>query len=314
MRIVIAIGGNALIRASERGTWAEQLDNARPVAAEVVSLHRAGHEVVIIHGNGPQVGTLLLAHAADDPRVPALPLDVLGAMSQGEMGYLIQTAIAECDPRLATATLLTRVAVDADDPALAQATKPVGPFYSEAEAGRLARERGWTVAPDAGRGWRRMVPSPHPREIVELEQIRSLVRDGFLVIACGGGGIPVVRTDRSFTGVAAVIDKDRTATDLALALEADVLVLATAVRRVAQDFGTRWQRELDRLTVDEANRLLADGEFPPGSMGPKIEAAQRFVAAGGRAAIVTSPGRLRAAVDGDDGTWIVEGSVPAVAA
>jgi carbamate kinase len=304
MRIVIAVGGNALLRESQRGTWAEQLSSAREVARAVVALHQDGHEIILTHGNGPQVGTLMLQHAMGEPQVPALPLHALGAMTQGELGYLLQTAIAEVGPEVPTATVLTRVRVDEGDPAFNHPTKPVGPFYSEEEAFRLSRERGWRVGPDSGRGWRCLVASPRPVEILELEQIRVLAEGGAVVIAGGGGGIPVVRRDGVLAGVAAVIDKDRCSAELGNALGAEVLVLLTAVPRVVQDFGTRWERPLHKLSVGQARALREAGEFPPGSMGPKVESAESFVDGGGRAAIITEAARLRAAVHGEDGTWI----------
>jgi carbamate kinase len=294
MRIVVAIGGNALIAAGEDATWEGQLAHAREIAAEVVALRAAGHDLVLTHGNGPQVGALALD-------VPALPLDVLTAMTQGQIGYLLETAIGEADPRVPTAALLTRVVVDRDDPAFAKPTKPVGPFYAPEEARRLAVERGWAVAEDAGRGWRRVVPSPRPVRVLGAGNVRTLLDAGVIVIAGGGGGVPVT-SDRA--GVAGVVDKDRCSAELALAVGADVLVLLTGVPRVALDYGTRWERELERITVSDAERALAEGEFPAGSMGPKIESATRFVAGGG-SAVITTPGRLRAAVDGEDGTWVV---------
>jgi carbamate kinase len=299
MRIVVAIGGNALIAAGEDGTWDGQLAHAREVAAEVVALRRAGHQLVLTHGNGPQVGALALQQEGDE--VPALPLDALTAMTQGQIGYLLESAIGSVDPGVTTATLLTRVVVDPADPAFDRPTKPVGPFYPPREARRLALERGWAVAEDAGRGWRRVVASPRPLEVLGAAQVRTLLDSGALVIAGGGGGVPVT-TER--TGLAGVIDKDRCSAELALAIGADLLVLLTGVPRVAIDYGTRWERELERITVSDAERGLAEGEFPAGSMGPKIESARRFVAGGG-SAVITTPGHLRAAVEGEDGTWVV---------
>jgi carbamate kinase len=294
MRIVVAIGGNALIAAGEDGAWETQLEHAREVAEEVVALRRAGHQLVLTHGNGPQVGLLALA-------LPAMPLDALTAMTQGEIGYLLETAIGSVDPSVPTATLLTRVVVDPDDPAFARPTKPVGPFYDGEQARRLAVERGWAVVDDAGRGWRRVVASPRPLQVLGAAQVRTLLDSGALVIAGGGGGVPV---DAARSGLAGVIDKDRCSAELALAVGADLLILLTGVPRVAIDYGTRWERELERITVSDAERALAEGEFPAGSMGPKIESARHFVAGGG-SAVVTTPGHLRAAVEGDDGTWVV---------
>ena len=291
MRIVVAIGGNALIAAGEDGAWEGQLAHAHEVADEVVALRAAGHALVLTHGNGPQVG--LLAEA-----MPALPLDVLTAMTQGQVGYLLETAIGDRAP---TAALLTRVVVDPRDPAFARPTKPVGPFYAPEEARRLAMERGWAVAEDAGRGWRRVVASPRPVEVLGAENVRTLLDAGVPVIAGGGGGVPV---DAQHGGLPGVIDKDRCSAELARAIGADLLVLLTGVPRVAIDYGTRWERELERITVSDAERALAEGEFPAGSMGPKIESARRFVDGGG-SAVITSPGRLVAAVEGEDGTWVV---------
>jgi carbamate kinase len=304
MRIVVAIGGNAITREGQRGTWDEQLANARVIADELVQLKRRGHEIVLTHGNGPQVGALHLQQDLAARQSPPLPLDVLVAMTQGQLGYLMQTAIEELDPTIQTVTVLTRVRVDPGDPSFAEPTKPIGQFYPEDEARRLERERGFAVASDAGRGWRCVVASPMPGEIVEFESVRALVERGALVIAAGGGGIPT-RTGPGAAGVEGVIDKDRASAALALATGADMLAMLTGVERVAIDFGTRWQRDMARLTVSDAARLLEQGEFPPGSMGPKVESAVRFVSGGGRAAVITSAERLRDAVDHDGGTRVV---------
>jgi carbamate kinase len=305
MRIALAIGGNALIRAGEAGTWDQQLANAREIAVEIAALHAAGHQLVLTHGNGPQVGALMLQHALGEAEAPPLPLDALTAMTQGQIGYLLVTAIGQVDPLLPTAVLLTRALVDAGDPAFSDPTKPVGPFYDRADAGRLAQERGWDMAPDAGRGWRRVVASPRPRVVLGTDHVRTLMEAGAVVIAGGGGGIPVASGAAGLDGVPGVIDKDRCTAELALAVGADLLVLLTGVPRVAIDFGTRWERELSRITVSEATRGLAVGEFPAGSMGPKIESAERFVEAGRGCAVITAAGHLLAAVAGTDGTWIV---------
>jgi carbamate kinase len=309
MRVVVAIGGNALIQAGDDGSWERQLENARAIAADVVTLRAAGHEVVLTHGNGPQVGLLMLQQETGE--TPPLPLDALIAMTQGQTGYLLSSAIADVDPDVSTVALLTRVEVDPDDPAFATPTKPVGPFYDAGEAVRLASERRWHVAEDAGRGWRRVVASPSPLRVLGAEHTSALLATGAVVIAVGGGGIPVGEDGR---GVQGVIDKDRASAELAVAIDADLLVLLTGVPRVAVDFGTRWERELARITVSEALRGLADGEFPAGSMGPKIESAQRFVEAGRGRAVITTAGRLAAAVDGEDGTWVVADRDAAVSA
>jgi carbamate kinase len=305
MRIVVAIGGNAITREGQRGTWDEQLANARVVARELVQLKRLGHQIVLTHGNGPQVGALHLQHDLAAAHAPPLPLDTLVAMTQGQLGYLLQTAIEELDPSLQTVTVVTRVRVDPSDPSFEAPTKPIGQFYPEDEARRLERERGFVVAPDAGRGWRCVVASPLPLEIVEFESVRALVERDVLVIAAGGGGIPISRRAGRPAGVQAVIDKDRASAALALATEADLLAMLTGVEHVAIDYGTRWQRDMARLTVSDATRLLGEGEFPPGSMGPKVESAARFVSGGGRAAVITCADRLLAAVQRDGGTRVV---------
>jgi carbamate kinase len=306
-RLVIAFGGNALIREDERGTWPEQTVHALEAARAIARMGRAD-EVVLTHGNGPQVGALALQQAIGEPHAPALPLDVLDAMTQGEIGYLLQQALTAVDPSLPTATVLTRVLVADDDPAFqAEPTKPIGAFFHEDDAQRLARERGWHVAPDAGRGWRRMVASPRPLRILEVDHVRRLVEGGVLVIAAGGGGIPVTWRDGHLVGLDAVVDKDRCAAELAVALQADLLVLLTSVPRVEIGFGTPSSRAALRLTVSDALRHLEEGEFPPGSMGPKIEGAVRF--AGERAsAVITDAAHLATAVRGHHGTWIVPDS------
>jgi carbamate kinase len=305
MRIVVAIGGNAIIAEHERGTWAEQRANAAVVARELAALKRAGHQLVLTHGNGPQVGALHVQRSRARDEVPELPFDALVAMTQGQLGYLLQEAIEDADPSIRTATVLTRVRVESGDASFSDPTKPIGRFYPDERQARLAAGEDHCVAPDAGRGWRTVVPSPRPRGIVEFEPVAALARCGVLVIAAGGGGIPVVRRKRGLEGVEAVIDKDRASAVLARAVDADLLVMLTGVEHVALDFGTRWQRDMARLTVSDAEQLLAQGEFPPGSMGPKVESGARFVREGGLAAIVTSAERLPDAVGGSAGTRIV---------
>jgi carbamate kinase len=305
VRIVVAIGGNAIIAEHERGTWAQQRANAAAVATELAALKRAGHELVLTHGNGPQVGALHIQHSRACEEVPELPFDALVAMTQGQLGYLLQAAIEDADPGVRTATVLTRVVVDPDDPSFAEPTKPIGRFYADEQTARRAAGSGLRVAPDSGRGWRTLVASPHPQDIVEFAEISALARRGVLVIAAGGGGIPVVRSRGRLKGVQAVIDKDRASASLAHAVDANLLVMLTGVEWVALDFGTRWQRDMARLTVSDAEQLLHEGEFPEGSMGPKVESAVRFVGQGGRAGIVTCTARLVDAVGGSAGTRIV---------
>jgi carbamate kinase len=315
MRIVIAIGGNAITGEHERGTWEEQRANARVIAGQVAALKRRGHELVLTHGNGPQVGALNLQQAVAAAETPALPLDVLVAMTQGQLGYLLQTVLEEVDPGLETVTVVTRMRVDPDDPAFANPTKPIGRFYDEDEAREVGEQQGWTMAPDAGRGWRCMVPSPQPQRIAEFASIRRLVMSGALVIAAGGGGIPVVEDGGRREGRVAVIDKDRASARLAHQIDADRLVLLTAVERIALDYGTRWQKDMAQLRASDALDLLARGEFPAGSMGPKVESAASFVDRARRVAIVTSAEHLVDAVEGDAGTRIVaDGAGPSLGA
>jgi carbamate kinase len=305
MRIAVAIGGNAITAEHQRGTWAEQRANAATIARQLAALKRAGHELVLTHGNGPQVGALHIQHARAGDEVPALPFDALVAMTQGQLGYLLQSAIEDADPDVRTVTILTRVRVEPDDPSFSKPTKPIGRFFENERDARRAAGTALSVAPDAGRGWRTVVPSPRPQEIVEVEQIAALAQAGMLVIAAGGGGIPVVRRGERLSGAEAVIDKDRASAVLARAVEASLLVMLTGVECIALDFGTRWQRDMARLTVSDADRLLAAGEFPPGSMGPKVESAVRFVRERGRPAIVTCAERLLDAVQGSAGTRVV---------
>jgi carbamate kinase len=304
MRILVSLGGNALTREDQRGTWDEQCANAHAIAAALAGLFTTGHSVIITHGNGPQVGSLAVQQACGSGEVPPLPLDALVAMTQGEIGYLIQQSISEVAPLVPTVVVVTRVRVDPADPRLSQPVKPIGPYYDEPEARRRAERDGWVVGSDAGRGWRRLVASPAPLEVVEADQIRTLNESGVVVIAAGGGGVPVARSGGGLRGISAVIDKDRTSLVLARDTGCDTLILATGVPQVALGFGTRWQQSIGCLTVSQARRHLAEGEFPAGSMGPKIEAAAAFAAGGGRA-VITSPDRILAALEGHDGTWIV---------
>ncbi|BCV22357.1 carbamate kinase [Moorella sp. Hama-1] len=310
--VVMAFGGNAITRPGEKGTFAEQKANVTATCRQLVDLARAGYRLVLTHGNGPQVGNMLLKNEMAKDVVPAMPLDVLVSNTQGSIGYAIQQALgyelASHGLRVPVAAVVTQVVVAADDPAFQNPTKPVGPFYSQEEAEKLMRERGYRMVEDSHRGWRRVVPSPKPLEIIEREAIKALTRAGIIVVAAGGGGIPVVRRDDgSLEGVEAVIDKDRAATILARQVEAEVLFLLTDVERVCLDYGLPTQREVARLTVSEARRYLAEGQFPPGSMGPKVEAAINFVEAGGEKAIIGSLARAAEAVAGRSGTEIVAG-------
>jgi len=307
--VLIALGGNAILPAGGTGTFEEQCAITRVSLEPIARLVQDGVEVVLSHGNGPVVGNILIRNEAVREQIPPMPLDVCGADSQGGIGYMMQQILQNELRRIGlerpVATLVTQIVVSERDPAFRRPTKPIGPFYNEEKARQLAREKGWTVVEDAGRGWRRVVPSPVPLEIVEIEAIRRLLKAGAVVIAAGGGGIPVTRQwDGSLHGVEAVIDKDLASSLLARMLGFEVLVIITGVERVALHFGTPTQRDLDRATPDELERYLEEGHFPPGSMGPKIRAAIEFVRAGGKEVIVTTPERIREALAGETGTHI----------
>jgi len=289
---VVALGGNALAPEGEPGTYEVQRTHAAAMAVPICSLLDEGWRVVVVHGNGPQVGNLAIQQEMARSEVPAMPLFSLGAMTEGQLGSLIAIALyGVCGRRHRIAALLSHVIVDLDDPAFDRPTKPIGPFFSEATARRRARARGWTVAEDSGRGYRRVVASPEPKGLVEIDAIRSLLESGHVVVTAGGGGIPVGRRGEVWDGVDAVIDKDYAAAELAHQLQAEALVLITSVDAVQLDFGKQTQRRLTLLDSAEAERHLAAGQFPAGSMGPKVGAALRFVRRGsGRVAVITSPG------------------------
>jgi carbamate kinase len=293
---VVALGGNALIRHGQRGTAAEQLANLRETARALEPVLADGAPVAITHGNGPQVGNELLRQERAADEVPPLPLWLAVAQTQAEIGALAQAAFPP-----PVACVLTHVRVDPDDPAFSRPTKPIGPFYSEERARRLEAERGWQVTVDSGRGWRRVVPSPEPLEIVELDAIRALLESGSHVVACGGGGIPVAAGE-GLRGLDAVIDKDRASALLATALGARRLLILTAVPAVYERFGTPDQAELRELSPAGAGRLLRD--LPEGSMRPKVEAAAAFVRATGGEVLITSVGALGETLEGRAGTRI----------
>jgi len=303
--ILLAVGGNSLIRAGEKGTMAEQSANARRTAREIVALLNDGYRIVLTHGNGPQVGAALLRSEAGTSQVPALPLDVCGASTQGEIGYILAQAIEgelrSAGLRVPVISIMTQTVISLDDPAMKNPTKPVGPFYSREEAERK-RRLGWQIVEDAARGYRRVVPSPEPTEILELDVIRGLVERGVLVIACGGGGIPVAWQDRGPVGVEAVIDKDRASALLAARLGADLFVISTDTDFVYLDYKKPTQRPLETVGAGELARYMSEGHFLPGSMGPKVQSVLRFLRDGGKQAIIASAEHLREAVAGHTGT------------
>ena len=307
---VAALGGNALIRPGERGEIRQQMRHVRESVVHLPLLLQQGYNLVVTHGNGPTVGRLLLQNEMARDTVPPMPLDVCDADSEGGIGYLTQQALVnELFARRAggqVVSLITQVVVDGEDPAFSRPTKPVGPYYSAEEAERLRRAKGWVVEEDAGRGFRRLVPSPRPLEVVEEKAVRILLRHGVVVVAAGGGGIPVVRRpDGRLEGVEAVIDKDLASALLAWRLGASLLVILTAEEFVYRHFGRKDQEPIPLLEAGAARELLEAGEFPPGSMEPKIRAAVEFLERGGREVLITLPERLAAALKGDTGTRIV---------
>jgi carbamate kinase len=286
---VVALGGNALTAEGQHGTYEEQQANALAMAGSICQLLDAGWRVVIVHGNGPQVGNLAIQQEMGRGEVPEMPLFSLDAMTEGQLGSLIAIALYRmCGRRHGIVATLSHVIVDLADPAFQHPTKPIGPFYSEQQAADLARTRGWTMAPDAGRGYRRVVASPQPKGFVEIDAIRCLVDAGQLVVAGGGGGIPVGRRGDVWDGIDAVIDKDYAAAELAHELDAEALVLVTGVEAVLLDFGKQTQRRLTVVEAAEIERHLSEGQFPEGSMGPKVRAAIRFVRRAGRTAVITT--------------------------
>jgi carbamate kinase len=307
---VVAFGGNALMPPEDNGTIAEQLARANEAAGWLVQFVRRKHDLVIVHGNGPQVGQVMIQMEEAATKVPPGTLDVAVAQTEGGMGFLLELALRNrlraARVRSKVSTVLSMVVVDRDDPGFETPSKPVGPFFSRYRAGVLQRLSKWKMVEDAGRGWRRVVASPRPVEILNVEAIRELLDLGHVVIAGGGGGIPVVRRrGGQLAGVEAVIDKDRTSALLARELEADLFIILTGVAQVMRNFGKKNQEAVPELPLAEARRMLARGQFPAGSMGPKIESAIDFVAATGRRVLITDTEHLSAAMDGESGTYIV---------
>ena len=308
-KIVIALGGNALQSGNTEPTAEGQLEVVKKTCERIADISSRGYEVAIVHGNGPQVGRILLASETAKDVTPAMPFDVCGAMSQGYIGYHIQQslkyALSVRNKNFPILTITTQMIVDEKDPAFDNPVKPIGPFYTEEEARILEREKGYVMREDAGRGWRRVVPSPVPKKIVEIDAIKSLW-DSFIVISCGGGGIPVVeKMDGTLEGVEAVIDKDFAAELLAEDVNADVLMILTEVNKVAVNWGKPDQKDLDHMSLKEAARFIDEGQFAPGSMLPKVEAAMKFVRAfPNKRAIITSLDQAVEALEGSTGTTI----------
>jgi carbamate kinase len=307
---VVAIGGNSLIRDEDHQTVADQFEATRETCAHIASMVEQGWEVIITHGNGPQVGFILLRSELASKAVHTVPLDSCGAETQGDLGYMIQQCLynefLSRGIKNSVATVVTQVLVRKNDPAFKNPTKPIGPFYSRRKAEKYRKERKWSVAEDAGRGWRRVVPSPMPVRIIEQDAIKTLVDEGVVVIAAGGGGIPVIKEKGKLKGVEAVIDKDYASAILAIGLEADLFLVSTAVEKVALNFGKNNQELLDKMTLREAKKYYRQGHFPPGSMGPKIRAIINYLEHGGRKAIITNPENLENALLEKTGTHIVK--------
>ena len=307
---VVALGGNALVRAGERGTLEEQMRHVEESVAPIAKVLAGGLPLIVTHGNGPMIGQSLLRGEVARNEVPPMPLFVMDAESQGSIGFLLQQALSNHLRRAGVGRevvcVLTRVVVDPRDPSFEVPTKPVGMFYSAEDAARLAAERGWVMTEDSGRGFRRRVPSPEPLRIPEARVIGRLAQGGVVVVAAGGGGIPVVEAaDGTLAGVDAVVDKDRASALLGLQAGAERLLVLTSVDAVYESFGTPAQKRLPRLSSAEAARLLAAGEFPPGSMGPKIQAAMAFLEGGGQEARIGLPEQLESILTGEAGTVIV---------
>jgi len=312
-RLLVAIGGNATHPENIRGTSDEQKDLAARTAQALLPLAKLDNELIITHGNGPVVGKILMRQALTQDRIPPMSLDICVAHSQGGIAYLImqamENALREIDNPRHVACLLTQVEVDPDDPEFRHPSKPVGPFFTEEQAAELGRELGWLMKSEVGRGWRHVVPSPKPRHIVDLSLIQVLARRGTIVIAGGGGGIPVVRGPKGVRhGVTAVIDKDLTSAHMANVLGVKHMLILTAVSKIAVNFGKPDQRYLDRVSLREIKALHAEGHFPLGSMGPKVAAAIRFLEGGGERVIIGHLDEAMMALTGESGTQVVSGN------
>ncbi len=306
---LIAFGGNAILPNSQRGLQSEQMKNAKKAASLMVHVVKKGYDLIIVHGNGPQVGNLLIQMEEAVTKIPPFSLEVCDAMTEGSMGFMLEKAIINelrknsVDKEVAT--LITQVVVDREDPAFENPTKPIGPFYSKYRAQQLAKQNEWTVIEDAGRGYRKVVPSPKPIDVVPKRVIRDLVRSGKIVIASGGGGIPVIINGRGlFEGVEAVIDKDYAASLIAREIKADLFIILTNVERVYLNFGKPDEEPIEAMTVKQAEEYLSQGQFPEGSMGPKIHAAIEFIKGGGKETLITSANQLKAALINRSGTKI----------
>ena len=308
---LIAFGGNAMLASGEKGTAREQYRNAKKAASLMVDIVKKGYELIIVHGNGPQVGNVLLQMEGSANTVPPFPLDVCDAMTEGSMGYMLEKAILNelrkqsIDKEVVT--LLTQVIVDKDDKAFMNPTKPIGPFYNKFRAGQVKKENHWTMIEDSGRGFRRVVPSPKPIDIVPKRAIRAMVEKGIIVVAAGGGGIPVFLNSSGYIeGVEAVIDKDFASSLISKEAAVDLFIILTGVDRVVENFGKPDAVPMKVIDIKRAEKMLEEGQFPPGSMGPKISASIDYIKNGGKEVLITSAEKLRAALIGRSGTRIVK--------
>lgn len=308
---VVAVGGNSLIKDKDHQAVPDQYAAAYETSLHICDMIEMGYNTIVTHGNGPQVGFILLRSDAAKDQLHEVPLDYCGADTQGAIGYMFQMALGNIFKERGidknAVTVITQVVVDKEDSAFKNPSKPIGPFYSKEEALQRKEKMGWDVVEDAGRGWRRVVASPIPVEIVEEEAINDLIGKGFTVVAVGGGGIPVIRDDEGkLKGIAAVIDKDHASALLASNIKADLFVISTAVEKVCLNFGKPDQKELDNLTLAECKKYMEDGHFKPGSMLPKIKAIVSFLEKGGKKAIITNPENIRKALEGKTGTHITK--------
>ena len=307
--ILIALGGNALLRSGEKGTISEQESSAEKTCSYLLPLIEQDYGIIITHGNGPQVGNIVLAHEMAASFIPQLPLDVYVADSEGRIGYFMQQALLNLlrshHVDKYVVTMITQVLVDHNDPAFKNPTKPIGPCYTRDEARKMEKEKGWKIVEQKGKGWRRTVPSPKPVKVIQRHMVRDLVKGGHIVIAAGGGGIPIwKKPDGKYEGIEAVVDKDLASSVLAVHIPADVFVILTEEPQVALNYKQPDEKKLLKLTVSEAQKYLEEGHFPPGSMGPKIEAALAYLKEVDKKVIITSPESLMNAFDGKDGTTI----------
>ncbi len=309
-KAVLALGGNAILKAGQKGTIDEQFANTRESVQGIIDLINHDYQLAVTHGNGPQVGNLLIQQLAGmSMGIAPLPLSVLNAATEGTMGYMISQCIEnglhEKGMSNQVVTVISQVLIDREDPSFSNPTKPVGPFYSQEEADDLRGKYGWNIVEDSGRGYRQIVPSPLPTDILQGHIVKELVEDDALVIACGGGGIPVYYNNKGLLqGADAVIDKDFASALLAKIIEADLLMILTGVDKVSINFGQPDQKKIDKLSIDQAKQYLEAGHFPPGSMGPKIRAAISFLQDGGREVIITSVEQIENALEGKSGTSI----------